>query len=146
MVQSKVKSLQVDLQDSQTKCLKLETNLQTEKKRYESSDLGKVQNEIKTLKTKVVELEMNLNKEISEKNYISVECDRYRNTAQNLAKIVREHQKQEIEKIENTVAPADSRKTQPSRKMKKRNNKNSDRRRKMEEIKSQLSNLSLTGD
>lgn len=84
MVQSKVKSLQVDLQDSQTKCLKLETDLQTEKKRYESSDLGKFQNEIKTLKTKVVELEMNLNKEISEKNYISVECDRYRNTAQNL--------------------------------------------------------------
>ena len=84
MVQSKVKLLQVDLQSSQAKCLELENNLHMEKKRYESSDIGKFENEIKTLKSKVVELEMNLNKEISEKSYISAECDRYRNAAQNL--------------------------------------------------------------
>ena len=84
MVQSKVKLLQGDLQASQAKCLELENHLHMEKKRYASSDIGKFENEIKTLKSKVVELEMSLNKEISEKSYISAECDRYQNAAQNL--------------------------------------------------------------
>lgn len=98
--QNKIVILEKDIENANKRNYELQTTLDEERKRYKDSHENRAKEELSSMRCRIIELESQLKREISEKNDLSLELERYRVAAHKLAKLIRKERDMNCPKSE----------------------------------------------